>query len=193
MPRFYKVRGFTLIEALITLTIFALITGFVSSSLAPLVAANRHSESVNEAMRMFSIARSYAIHRNSLTTLCPLSPASQKCTDDWSLPVSVFPDSNNDKRPDSGKIYQLFTPATEQSTIFSRTAGRGYFQLGADGMSRGSMGSLVVCTPAETGKRHTKMTYIALNIGGRVRALADKDKDGRLTLPWGTVISCPPT
>lgn len=188
MHPFRKLQGFTLIEVLLTLSIFALLAGFVSTSLTPLLSSNRHIDVINTTTRMFALARSHAIHSNTLTTICPLSSA-MECIDDWNKPVSVFPDANNDRRPDDGEIYQRFEPGNEMSTLYSRTAGRGYFQLSSDGMSHGSMGSLVVCTRSGTGS--PRMSYIALNIGGRIRVLNDEDQDGVIRLPWGATLTCP--
>lgn len=180
-------RGFTLIELLTTMAILAILAGFVSA-LTPIVTSTRHTEVVNTTFRIFSLARSYAVNRNTLTTICPLS-ASMECVDDWSRPISVFPDKDNDKRPDAGQIFQLFRTTSDQSSLFSRTAGRGYFQLAPNGMSHGSMGSLVVCT--NIGNGSFKMSYIALNLGGRLRSLDDADQDGVIRLPWGATITCP--
>jgi type IV fimbrial biogenesis protein FimT len=50
------------------------------------------------------------------------------------------------------------------------------------------MGSLVACTSA--GDSLLEMSYLALNIGGRLRTLADDDNDGIITLPWGATVTC---
>jgi type IV fimbrial biogenesis protein FimT len=187
MPLRRTTQGFTLIESLIALVILALLMSLSGISWSPLIASNRHKDIVNTTHRMFSLARSYAITQKTVTTVCPLS-SSLQCIDDWNKPVSIFPDVDNDKRPDDGRIYQVFELADEQSILYSRTAGRGYFQLAPDGMSRGTMGSLVACTSA--GDSLLEMSYLALNIGGRLRTLADDDNDGIITLPWGATVTC---
>lgn len=180
--------GFTLVELVITLVLLSLLAGMASTSWNTLMTSSRHRQMVNDIRLMFSVARSYATDKRGLTTVCPLSKA-QKCVDDWSLPVAVFTDKNNDKRPDNGKIHRLFRPVPDRSTLYSRTAGRGYFQLAPDGMSRGTMGSLIACSGASGSAR--QMSYLALNIGGRLRVLDDSDGDGKIKLPWGPVLTCP--
>ncbi|WP_323751923.1 GspH/FimT family pseudopilin [Marinobacter sp.] len=182
-------RGFTLVELLATLTLISVVVGIAIPSWNQLIAASRHTSTVNDIHRMFATARSFAIHQKTLTTICPLSPT-LNCTNDWSASVSVFPDGDNDQQPDNGKIYRTFELLHRGTTLQSRTAGKGYFQIGPNGMSHGSMGSLIACTEQPNGS--TTMSYIALNIGGRLRTLHDDDDDGDLRLPWGARVSCLP-
>ncbi|MCS5563415.1 GspH/FimT family pseudopilin [Marinobacter sp.] len=188
MPSRNSLAGYTLIELMATLVLFALLAGMASASWNTVIGLNRHRDMVNEVQLMFAVARSYATNHRGLTTLCPLSQA-QKCVDDWTLPVGIFTDRDNDKRPDDGRIHRVFQPVSQNSSIASRTAGRGYFQLASDGMSHGTLGSLIVCTPVPDAAPH--LTYIALNMGGRIRVLNDTDGDGRIKLPWGPVLTCP--
>lgn len=188
MPTRKALMGFTLIELLFTVVLLALLAGMASMSWSTLIGSSKHRQMINDLRLVFAVARSYATDKRGLTTVCPLS-ASQRCIDDWSLPIAVFTDKNNDKRPDNGKILRLFKPVPEKSTLYSRTAGRGYFQLAPDGMSRGTMGSLVACTSVPGSA--TQMSYVALNIGGRLRVLSDANGDGEIKLPWGPVLTCP--
>lgn len=183
-------QGFTLIELVVTLTLVAVLAGLASTSWTSLIASTRHTDVINDAHRMFALARSYAINQRILTTICPLS-ASLTCTDDWNKPVSIFPDENNDKRPDNARVHHVFNLAKGHSRLYSRTAGRGYFQLSPNGMSHGTMGSLVACS--RSGDGSIEMSYLALNIGGRLRRLHDDDEDGTIKLPWGTTLTCPQT
>lgn len=183
-----RARGFTLVELILTLALTIMLVGVASISWTQLISSTRHTDVVNDTRRMFALARSYAVYQKTLTTICPLSPE-LKCTDDWNNAVSVFPDRNNDKRPDAGKVHRVFSLTKSQSSVYSRTAGRGYFQLSANGMSHGTLGSLVACSASPNGGYH--MSYLALNIGGRVRALHDEDGDGEIRLPWGATVTCP--
>lgn len=190
MPLLIKSRGFTLVELVLTLALAAILAGVASTSWTRLISETHHSDVVNATHRMFATARSYAVHQKTLTTICPLS-ATLTCTDNWNKPVSVFPDRDNDKSPDDGRIYKVFELSKRQTKLFSRTAGRGYFQVAQNGMSHGTMGSLVACS--KSGQNHISMSYLALNIGGRLRTLHDEDGDGSVTLPWGAIITCPST
>ncbi|MHA7811108.1 MAG: GspH/FimT family pseudopilin [Marinobacter adhaerens] len=188
MPNPKNAEGLTLIEAILTLALLSILAGFAVASWTQIAASTRHTELVNGIHRTFAIARSHAVHQKTLTTICPLS-AEGECIDDWNLPVSIFPDSNNNKRPDGGNVNRVVNLSSNQSALFSRTAGRGYFQLAPNGMSHGTMGSIIACS--STGSGRVKMSYLALNIGGRLRTLHDENDDGKIVLPWGAEISCP--
>lgn len=183
-----KTRGFTLVELIVTLALIALLAGLAHTSWTQLLVSNRHRDLTEDIQTMFAIARSHAINSKTLTTICPLSPA-RRCIDDWSLPIAVFPDRNNDKRPDNNHIHNIFKLNNGHSSVYSRTAGRGYFQLAADAMSHGTMGSLTACSRQADGR--IRMSYLALNIGGRIRVVHDDDGDGEIRLPWGANIACP--
>ena len=103
-----RTRGFTLVELILTLALVAMLAGIASTSWTQLISSTRHNDLINDTRRMFAVARSYAVHQKTLTTVCPLSPA-QRCIDNWNNPVSVFPDRDNDKRPDAGKVHRVFT------------------------------------------------------------------------------------
>ena len=180
-------RGLTLVELIITIALFSLLAGIASTSWTGLVAANRHADLVNKTHRLFATARSHAVHQKILTTICPLS-TSGTCVDQWDLPVSVFSDRDNNKQPDGADIHRTLQLSGDHSLLISRTAGKGYFQFSANGMSHGTMGSLIACT-RDGGS--FEMSYLALNIGGRLRAVHDDDDNGEILLPWGTKISCP--
>ncbi|WP_303287319.1 GspH/FimT family pseudopilin [Marinobacter sp. SS8-8] len=183
-------RGFTLVELVLTMALLAILAGIASTTWTRLISETRHTDVIKNTYRMFALARSYAVHQKTLTTICPLS-AALRCTDNWNQPVSVFPDRDNDKRPDNGRIHRIFNLSKSNARLYSRTAGRGYFQLAPNGMSRGTMGSLVACS--ESGNQGIAMSYLALNIGGRLRTLHDEDGDGTIRLPWGTTVNCPGT
>lgn len=188
MPHPKNVRGLTLIELIVTIALMAILTGFASMSWTKLASATRHTDLVNGTLRMFAIARSHAVHHKTLTTICPLSTTGA-CIDEWDKPISIFPDRDNNRRPDGGVVHRTVGLSKTNSVLISRTAGRGYFQLASNGMSHGTMGSLIACS--KDGDSIIEMSYLALNIGGRLRTLHDENGDGNITLPWGTEISCP--
>ncbi|PAV24468.1 hypothetical protein CF392_16130 [Tamilnaduibacter salinus] len=179
--------GFTLPELAITILLAALITSIAIPGLSNLTSSSKHSATVNEYRSAFSFARSKAVSTRKIVTLCPLSP-SHNCTDQWEGQIAVFLDDDDDKRPDGDEVLRRLTPTTFSQKVLARTAHRDYFQFDQSGLSKGSIGSLVICTPLSA--EGYKLTYLALSMGGRLRATQDENEDGKLTLPWGTVIHC---
>ncbi|TNE75921.1 MAG: prepilin-type N-terminal cleavage/methylation domain-containing protein [Gammaproteobacteria bacterium] len=178
--------GFTLLELIITIIILSIATGMTSQAWGWWAAKSRQRAILENYHSLFSFARWNAASSHTLVTVCPLSAASQ-CVDDWQQPVSVFIDVNNDKSPDGGSVLRQMNANLGSFTLRSRTAGRGYFQFNAKGMTHGAMGSLVLC-PRDPASG--TMTYMPINIAGRFRVEYDKDGDGIMKLPWGAKISC---
>ncbi|SNC76526.1 type IV fimbrial biogenesis protein FimT [Marinobacter sp. es.048] len=186
MPTTKSLAGFTLIELVITLLILAIAIGFTTHSWSWWASKSRHRAILENYHGLFAYARWTAASQDTLITICPLS-AKNICIDDWTQPVSVFLDSDNNKTPDAGSVLRLFRPNLGTYSLRSRTAGRGYFQFNSKGMTHGAMGSLVLCpgNPSEG-----TMSYMPVNIAGRFRAEHDRDRDGNIKLPWGDKISC---
>lgn len=182
-----KSAGFTLLELIITVSIIAIVSTLVAQSWAQLASRTKHQTLVNTYRSAFTFARSTAIQQHQRITLCPLSSA-MTCMDSWNQPISVFPDNDNDKKPDNQVVYRTIDATAPGSHVYSRTAGRGYFQFTPDGMARGSMGSLVACSNSTEQRRN--MSYMSVNIGGRFRVAKDEDQDGFITLPWGAEVGC---
>ncbi|MDX1817846.1 MAG: GspH/FimT family pseudopilin [Marinobacter sp.] len=178
--------GFTLLELIITLAILTILSTFVTQGWSRWVNQSRQRALLEDYHAIFAYARWTAASTRSLVTLCPLSDQN-RCVDDWTRPVSVFTDRNNDKKPDNDRILRTLAPDFGTFSLRSRTAGRGYFQFNEKGMTHGAMGSLVLCPKdATTGT----MTYMPVNLAGRFRVQYDRDADGIIRLSWGGKISC---
>ncbi|MEQ9544416.1 MAG: GspH/FimT family pseudopilin [Marinobacter sp.] len=183
-----KECGMTLIELLIALTIISIVSGLAIPSWTAFVERNKHREIVQSYHQAFEYARWMAASTQHLVTVCPLDEDST-CIDDWSLPVSIFPDANNDKKPDADQVWrQLDSPSTPYS-VKSRTASRGYLQFSPSGMIHGASGGLVLC-PDQTAPGR-KISYMAVNKGGRFRSESVNSDLGSIKLKWGALIECP--
>lgn len=180
--------GFTLVELLLALTILTLVSTFALSQWSSWVNDVRHRTQINAYAELFNYARWMAASRRQRVTLCPLD-TNHRCQDDWNRPVSVFPDQDNNKEPDDNQVWRVFPAPIEAFSVRSRTGGRGYLQFSATGMVYGASGGLVLC-PAP-GIEGGKMSYMAVNRGGRFRSEHDEDGDRHLRLSWGADIYCP--
>lgn len=178
-------RGLTLVELLITLIILSILLSIALPAMDREVAKSRQRELIATYNGAFSFARSQAVNTRTHVTICPLSSAS-RCTDDWTLPVAIFPDHNKDHQPDGNTIWKVIQPVNHYR-IKSRTGGRGYLTFGPKGLIHGASGSLIACP---TQGLHQQMSYLTVNRGGRFRAVHDKNGDNKIRLSWGALIKC---
>lgn len=178
--------GFTLPELVVTVAVLAIATGFAAQSFGKWVEQSKHRALIEHYHSIFAFARWSAASQRQLVTVCPLS-SENVCVDDWQKAVSVFTDTDNNKRPDGASSIRHFPSNPGGFSVHSRTAGRGYFQFNPKGMTHGAMGSLVLCPSASDSGN---MSYMAVNIAGRFRVEHDKDADGMIKLSWGKKIFC---
>jgi len=179
--------GFTLVELLIVISIFAISLSVAVPNFQELLLNNAKSEMTNTYRGALALARSHAVSYRKIAAICPLD-ADSNCTDDWNLPVSVFPDSNRDRKPDNDEIWRVIPKPNNRFSVHSRTGGSGVIHFGPDGIVHGRTGSVVIC-PQDLSSR--QMTYLAVSRGGRARQVSDEDGDGVIKLSWGGRITCP--
>lgn len=81
-PRIPAVRGFTLVELLIVIVIFAILAGIAIPNFAPQVANNRATAAANDLLGTLQYARSEAVKLNATVTVCssPNPGAGSDCT-----------------------------------------------------------------------------------------------------------------
>ena len=80
-------RGFTLIELMVTLTVLAIVLSLAAPSFASLLASNRMATQTNELIGALNLARSEAVRRSQPVTLLA---ANANYSKGW----KVFPDAN---------------------------------------------------------------------------------------------------
>ncbi len=90
-----NVRGFTLIEVLITLALFAIITTSVAPSVSNFFTRNKVAAIVNNHSSALQLARHTAISQNVFVVLCPTDDM-QTCGTDWNSTKMIFVDENGD-------------------------------------------------------------------------------------------------
>lgn len=138
---------------------------------------------------LFHTARLNAVHQGTTVTLCPLANDND-CTNDWTLPVSVFLDPNNARALASAARLIHTEPPIAHGLIRASSAGvseRRYFQYNPDGTVKGTIGHLIWCP--ESGNEHNAVQML-LNFGGRIRWADDADDDGIVEMTDGTAVSC---
>jgi type IV fimbrial biogenesis protein FimT len=94
-PPRLRSTGFTLLELMITITVLAIIVGIGVPSFTNIIRTNRLASQTNEMLASFAVARSEAVKRGTLVTMCPANAAQNNCagTDVWSDGWIVFSDT----------------------------------------------------------------------------------------------------
>ena len=84
----HRVRGYSLYEILMTLTVVAVIVGLGLPSYSGVVARNRQHVEINALFHAIHVARKESIMRRRVVTICP-SFDGQACNIDRSNPAQV--------------------------------------------------------------------------------------------------------
>lgn len=97
-------QGFTLLELMVTVAILALLLGIGIPSFNAMMRQNRLAGQTNELVGATAMARSEAVKRGSMVTLCAATDDQSECsgTDDWTLGWIVFSDLDGDGVIDGG-------------------------------------------------------------------------------------------
>lgn len=156
-------RGFTLLEFLITSLISAIALSIVSPSFYPLLQSYRVSSTINTVERSLRLARQVAVFKNKTVRLCP-SAEGRYCDafNNWSVGMLSYVDSNNDGiRQLTEEVVKRYSSSPKVEVSFNRLQ-----QISFNGLGRASAnGTFTVCDP----KRKAKTQKITLIHSGRIR------------------------
>jgi type IV fimbrial biogenesis protein FimT len=156
-------NGFTLIEALITVTISGILATIAVPSFAQLWRSQQLDSSTQMMLRSLALARQEAIKRGRTLTL-----ANNAAT--WSSGWMLFQDDNNNGHYDPNELLLRTFPALPEGiSLIGNTHVRSYIRYTANGratlLNRGyQMGTLTACQAG-----NTRGNTMVLNNGGRVR------------------------
>jgi len=164
-------RGLTLIELLMALTVLAIVTGMAMPAFASLVRGNRLASSFNLLLSTLQLARSQAIQSRTMVVVCPGDPA-HGCTgnSDWHDGWIVVLRPNASGQPDArSRIVAVQQPLPDGIRIQSSRS-RQRVQYRPDGSARGSNLSLRLCLPGQSIAERA----LVVNNGGRARKVSGK-------------------
>lgn len=161
-------RGFTIIELLVTVAVLAIVLSVGVPSFVDLIRNNRAATEANLFIGALSVARSEAIKRGSRVTICKTSDQLSCTTSgDWAQGWLVFADPNENASVDAGEpVIQVYQPL-DGTTLAGNTLISDYISYIADGTTKKTDGGLQngtvsLCRPP-TGRS------IVINKAGRVR------------------------
>ncbi|MDO6610064.1 GspH/FimT family pseudopilin [Shewanella sp. 1_MG-2023] len=154
--------GFNLVELMITLTIFSLLSVIALPSFKSLQQQLRVESNLQTIQQAMQFARNIAITYGTRVTVCPI--LNNKCGDDWNSGFSVFIDSGKTNQVNTNDVIMLEVSQFHEEDIiqYNRLAVR--YQ--PDGLASGTNGTLTYC-PETIDSPYSKA--IIVNQAGRVR------------------------
>lgn len=181
-------KGFTLIELLVTISILSIVMAIALPNLGQFLAKMNVDNEISEMNRLLLIARNNAINSGRVTTVCPLN-ASNNCTNDWSLDISVFDDGDGDIDTYTAANDQLIKVKTANSNA------SGTLTFGYDSVVYGPDGTLANTTNIGTMKYcpdgyNDEGRAIFISISGRAYA-SQEAADGKEKDRSGAAVTCP--
>lgn len=98
-----NIRGFTIIEAMITMLVLAVLVGLALPSLTRLLSVNRLTGQSNDLTSAVNLARNEAITRSNTVRICPSSNGTACSSGSWNTGWLIFDDSDGDNGLDAGE------------------------------------------------------------------------------------------
>ena len=180
-----SVRGFTLLELLVTISVLGVIMALGLPSMRDFLVGNRLSSNVNGFIGLVNYARSEAIVRNQDVIICPKNTSTVACVSTstaWNTnDLQVFVDVDGDGDRGAGDILLKTQVAVDPDST----------QTGFDRSSNGALifGSAGFARTAQFFKIYTKSSDTAYQ--ARFGRTVCVSKVGRVRVTAYTVTSCP--
>ena len=140
-----RVRGVTLLEALVVLALLGILVGLAAPALSDLRARHQLQGQAEGLLESLVLARSEALRRQQRVTLCALA-ASQTCDPQgqWQQGWLVFVDANNTGQREAQEVVlQVHDAVLPPMRLRANLTLKGYFSYGADGRSQSTSGSFM--------------------------------------------------
>lgn len=172
------VRGFTLVELLVTLSVLAILLAVAVPSFQGTIASSQLTSRTNELVSALNLARSEAIRRGARVTLCK-SSSGTACTNsgNWEQGWIAFVDttrSSTSASVDSGETVLSVQQATSGTTLIKGSTNvANYVSFGADGRPRTlagafTSGKLLTCSTSTALANSTRAREVELSTVGRL-------------------------
>lgn len=174
-----KTSGFTLIEALVVLSIVAVLMGLAAPSFKSMIQSNNMTSAVNSFLMDMRFARSEAIRRGGDVVMCRSSnpeAASPTCGSGsgigWESGWIIFHDLNgNGNRTSTEPILRVQGPISGVNTITESGAATKFTFTASGRLTSSGMTSILFGSPPvfASGEQRT----VCVSIGGRARINGD--------------------
>lgn len=162
-------RAFTLIELLITIAIFSVLLSIAVPSLGSLIERNQQTTTTHDLLTALSHARSLAINRRELVSLCSGIDSCEESAN-WEKTIFIFSDPNRNGQFDAGEqVHRILALPDRYRWNWSNFRSRTFMRFKANGATDSLNGTYTLCSGGEA------IQQLAINITGRLRTRSPKD------------------
>ena len=180
-------KGFTLIELMVVISIIAILASLAVPSFTDMIRRQKVSGEANVLFSLVYLARSEAIKRNSVVTICKSNDVDQ-CGGNWSDGWIVFQDNDKDGSRDVGEVL-ISSGVTGNDYQLNWTAfgSNNYIRFTQNGLTLSQNGTFVLC-PSDSDAKYARAVVISKT--ARVRFPKDTNGDGVYEGTNGNNLTC---
>ncbi len=110
--------GLTLVELLVAIAVFAIVASLAVPGFRDFVQNNRTSTQANELVSALNLARTEAVRRGSVVTVCPANDNADDCANDWTNGWLVFVDNADPgDTPEVDEVLRIWEPLPSSANI----------------------------------------------------------------------------
>ncbi|MBM7074505.1 GspH/FimT family pseudopilin [Shewanella sp. 202IG2-18] len=142
----FKVKGFTLLELMVTIAVAAILLVIGAPSLNNLYQSVRTDMGAKKLHQTIAYARGQAVSLGQNVTVCHRKEAN--CTNDWSKGLTVFVDQNGNNIFDGDDMELTHTENFNEHDSISTN--QTFIQFQADGMAFGTQATAIYCPENST-------------------------------------------
>lgn len=176
-------KGVTLIELMITVSIFAIILAFVGPSIQSILIKNRIVAEINETSSLIQYARHHAIDEQAQVVVCPSKDFSV-CSTDWNDPKIVFIDDDDNEIRGTTEELLVTIGATSSTSLMTNTTDIIKFTETGEA----TLGTEILICHKDGLAEYARSLSVTLQ--GRVKMSTDSNRNGINENAAGTELSC---
>lgn len=154
--RLPKLRGFTLVELMVTIAIVAILAMVAVPSFQGAMLSSKLNTLANNFVASAQLARSEAIKRNATVTLCA-STDSASCSGSWNNGWLVFHDANDNDAVDASEVIYTQVPFPDGFVLIGNVTSIDFKPTGVGATAA----NLTLCRNAPTVGNHKRTVTVS--------------------------------